>query len=99
MIKNYFKTALRILFRNKGYSILNITGLAIGMACCLLILMFVNNEVNYDTYNKNADRIFRVAMHFKYGGRDSNAPLLFAPMAKTLSDDYPEIEDVVRFRP
>jgi len=84
--------------RRKGYSLINITGLAIGMACCLLILMFVNDELNYDNYNENADRIYRIAGSYRYGGKDFQYGTVSAPMAKVLMDEYPEVEEVVRFR-
>ena len=64
MFKNYFKSALRNILKQKGFSFINITGLAIGMACCLLILMFVNDELSYDSYNEKAERIYRVAGSF-----------------------------------
>jgi putative ABC transport system permease protein len=95
---NYFKTALRSIAKHKGYSFINITGLAIGMACCLLILMFVNDELSYDNYHENADRIYRVAGAIRFGGRDFNHAVCPAPMAKTLLSDYPDIIDAVRFR-
>ena len=98
MFKNYFKSALRNILKQKGFSFINITGLAIGMACCLLMLMFVNDELSYDNYNEKADRIYRVAGSFRFGGRDFNLATASAPMAKTLINDYPEIEDAVRFR-
>jgi putative ABC transport system permease protein len=68
MLKNYFKIAFRNLVRHKAFSILNIAGLAIGMACSILILLWVQNELSYDRFHKNADRIYRVtcdAMGFK----------------------------------
>jgi putative ABC transport system permease protein len=98
MIINYFKTALRSIVRQKGYSFINIAGLAIGMACCLLILMFVNDELGYDSYNEHAGRIYRVAGSFKFGGRDFDVATVPAPMAKTLKTDYHEVEQTVRFR-
>jgi len=98
MLKNYIKTALRNLFKHKGYSLINILGLAIGMASCLLILMFVHNELSYDSYNEKADRIYRVGGSFRYGGRDFDIAVAPAPMANVLLDEYPEIEDAVRFR-
>ena len=98
MLKNYFKTAFRNLFRQRGYSLINITGLAIGMACCLLILMFVNDELSYDNYSEYADRIHRITLRLKFGGRDLHAAVVCAPMAKTLVNDYPEVEEAVRFR-
>ncbi|MGD2087075.1 MAG: ABC transporter permease [Candidatus Aminicenantes bacterium] len=98
MLKNYFKSALRNMARRKGYSLINITGLAIGMACCLLILMFVNDELNCDNYNENADRIYRINGSYRYGGRDFQFGTVSAPMAAALIDEFPEVEDAVRFR-
>ena len=60
MVKNYFKTALRQLFKYRGFSLINLLGLAIGMACCILILLYVRYELSYDSYHENADRIYRV---------------------------------------
>src|SRR5258705_7577764 len=60
MIKNYFKIALRNLQRHKAYSLLNISGLAIGMACSILILLWVQNELSYDRFHTNADQLYRL---------------------------------------
>jgi putative ABC transport system permease protein len=97
MLKNFIKTALRNLSKRKGYSLINIAGLAIGMASCLLILMFVSDELSYDAFNEKADRIYRVAGAFRYGGRDIDVATAPAPMAKVLIDEFPEVEDAVRF--
>ncbi|MCP5107970.1 MAG: FtsX-like permease family protein, partial [bacterium] len=67
-------------------------------ACCLLILMFVNDELSFDNYNEKADRIYRIAGSYRYGGRDMNFATVSAPMGKTLVNDCPEVEDAVRFR-
>jgi putative ABC transport system permease protein len=98
MLKNYIITAVRNLLKRKGYTLINIIGLAIGMASCLLILMFVNDELSYDAYNENADRIYRVAGSFRYGGRDFDIAVAPAPMAQVLIDEFPEVVDAVRFR-
>ncbi len=98
MLQNFIKTALRNLFKHKGYSLINIVGLAIGMASCLLILMFVNDELSYDAYNEKADSIYRVAGSFRYGGRDFDIAVAPAPMAQVLIDEFPEVVDAVRFR-
>lgn len=98
MFKNYFKSALRNILKNKGYSFINITGLAVGMACCLLIFVFVLDELSYDRFNKNADRIYRISLSFSFGGRDSVVPTVSAPMGHTLVREYPEVESAVRFR-
>ncbi len=98
MLKNYIKSAVRNLSKRKGYSLINIAGLAIGMASCLLILMFVNDELSYDAFNEKADRIYRVAGSFFYGGRNLDIAVAPPPMAQALIDDFPEVEDAVRFR-
>jgi len=98
MLKNYIKTALRNIRKQKGYSLINILGLAIGMASCLLILMYVQHELSYDRYHDHADRIYRVAGSYRMGGRSFETATVGAPVAKALVDDYPEIEDAVRFR-
>lgn len=98
MLKNFIKTALRNLFKYKGYSMINIAGLAIGMATCILILMFVVDELSYDRYHEHADRIYRVSMDARFGGRDFNVAVCAAPMAKTIVNDYPEVVTATRFR-
>ena len=60
MIRNYLKLTLRNLKKHKGYSFINIAGLAIGMACCILILLYVADELSYDNYHENVNRIYRV---------------------------------------
>jgi putative ABC transport system permease protein len=98
MLLNYVKTALRNLFKHKGYSLINISGLAIGMATCLLILLYVNHELSYDNYNEDADRIYRIVFSGRWGGRDIDVCVAPAPLAKVILDTYPEIEEAVRFR-
>ena len=85
MFKNYFKVSVRSLLRHKFYSIVNILGLTIGIACCLYILMFVNHELSYDKFWKDSDRIYRVTLN-KTG---SNTP---AQLVKQMKADYPEVE-------
>ncbi|MFC2164108.1 ABC transporter permease [Acidobacteriota bacterium] len=97
MIKNYIKTALRNLFKHKGYSLINIAGLAIGMASCLLILFYVQHELSYDNFNEKTDQIYRVAGSYRYGGRDFELAVSPGPMAEVMVKDYPEVIDAVRF--
>ena len=68
MLKNYFKIAFRNLLKNKFYTSINIIGLAVGLATCLLILLYVLDELSFDKYNKNANRIYRVNNEVKFGG-------------------------------
>jgi putative ABC transport system permease protein len=97
MFKNYIKTTLRNLLKYKGYSLINIAGLAIGMASCLLILLYVQHELSYDSFNEKADRIYRVAGSYRYGGRDFELAVSPGPMAEVMVKDYPEVIDAVRF--
>jgi putative ABC transport system permease protein len=98
MLKNYLKTALRNIKKYRIYSFINIAGLAIGMACCILIILFVQDELSYDRHHRNADRIYRLV-----DGLDVDKPssryfaLSSAPFAPTLKNEFPEVEDAVRF--
>ena len=65
MLKNYLKIALRTMRKHKGYAFINVVGLAVGMACCLLILLYVQQESSYDTYHEKADRIHRLVLTYK----------------------------------
>ncbi|HTI09790.1 MAG TPA: ABC transporter permease [Puia sp.] len=98
MYKNYLKTALRNLWRNKGFSAINIIGLAVGLATCLLIIIYVLDELSYDRYNEKADRICRVDGDIKFGGNHfvlAVSPPLAGP---SMLQDYPEVEQQTRFR-
>ena len=100
MFKIYFKTALRILIKSRTYTFINIIGLALGMACCLLIMLYVKDELNYDGFHRQAHRIYRITSEVLHKGmgvtRSATTP---ARLALTLQDTYPEIEEVVRLYP
>ena len=98
MLKNYVKVALRNLGRQAGYSFINIAGLAVGVACCILILLYVRNEMSYDRHNENVDRIYRVVLRGSVGGKDINTATACAPMAPTLVADFPEVVQTTRIR-
>ena len=98
MLRNYIKIALRNLWQSKGFSAINIIGLAIGLATCLLIMLFVLDELNYDRYNKKAGRIYRVDSDIKFGGNHFTLATVTDPMGPTLKKDYPQVEQYVRFR-
>lgn len=97
MFRNYFKIALRNLWNNKVFSAINIFGLAIGLAICLLITLFVTDELSYDKYNEKADRIYRINANFLASGSVFNERLSPAQLGQTLVNDYPQIENSVRF--
>lgn len=98
MIRNYLKIALRNLLKNKAYSFINIAGLALGLTCCLLITMYVVDELSYDHFHKNADRIYRINADLKFGGHDYVLAVVSDPMGHTLVKDYPQVKNAVRFR-
>ena len=91
MFKNYLKIALRNIKRQKVYSFVNIIGLAIGMTCCFLILLWVQDELSYDRYHEKADRIFRVYGRGLINTNEINQAYSPAPMARTLLAEFPEV--------
>jgi len=98
MIKNYIKTAFRSLLKNKGFTAINVLGLALGLATCLLIVFYVFDEVSYDSYNVNAARIYRIDESIKFGGTANTYAVAPPTLAAALKTDFPEVEQVVRFR-
>ena len=97
MFKNYLKVALRTLKRYKAYSFINIAGLAIGLACCLLILLYVQYEHSFDRYHENADQIYRVVEELDFFGNKSHMAITPAPFAPAMKNELPEVRDAVRF--
>lgn len=96
MLKNYFKIALRNLWRQKGFSAINIIGLAMGLACFIMIALYVTDELSYDRYNEKADRIYRINSDIRFGGTDLNMAVSADPMGATLKKDYPQVEEFAR---
>jgi putative ABC transport system permease protein len=96
MLQNYFKIALRSLWRHKGFSILNITGLAVGMAAFFLIYQYVRFERSYDDAVTKRDRIYRLVSDLKSSAETLHWSSTSMPMAINLKADYPEIEEIVR---
>ena len=88
MFKNYIKTTVRLFRRDKAYSFLNVAGLAIGMACFALLMMWVRDEVGWDRFHENSPRIYRL---------ESNMTAQPAPLGPYLKANYPEIADTARF--
>jgi len=88
MFNNYLKTAVRFFFRDKGYSFLNMAGLAIGLTCFALLMMWVQDEVSWDRFHENSPLIYRL---------ESNTPAQPAPLGPHLKANYPEIAEAVRF--
>jgi len=97
MFKHYAKIALRLIQRHKGYSFINIAGLSVGMACCLLIVLYIQDELSYDAFHVNADRLFRVVTSTSQDGIPTNAISAFG-IGPALKQDFPEVVDYVRLR-
>jgi putative ABC transport system permease protein len=98
MLKNYLKIAFRNLIRHKTFSFINIFGLAVAITCCLLIYLYITDELSYDRYNRNADRIYRITRDFLSPDGSVNLHLghLAPPFGPLLKNDFPEFEEVAR---
>ncbi|HRO47166.1 ABC transporter permease [Agriterribacter sp.] len=98
MFRNFFKIAYRNLLRNKGFSIINITGLAIGMAAAILILLWIYNQVSYDRFHANKDRIYEVWNRVPFDGNISCWNTVSQPTAEAIEKALPEVERAVRVK-
>ncbi|MBK7142223.1 MAG: ABC transporter permease [bacterium] len=96
MLRHYLTIAIRSLGKQRLYTCINIAGLSIGMAACLLIFLFINDEYGFDKFHHNAERIFRAAQVENYEGREYFSTSTPFPLAQALTDSYPEIEEAVR---
>jgi putative ABC transport system permease protein len=101
MIRNYFKIAFRNLLKHKFISAINLFGLTVGLACCLLILTYILNEISFDKYNDKADRIYRVTRSWfgPSGDVSLNLGAVAPPFGPLLKNDFPDIEKVTRLLP
>ena len=98
MIKNYLKIAVRNLVRNKTFSFINISGLAVGMASATLIMLWAKNEISYDRFYSKAERTYKLHYRDNLNGElqvSANSP---SALAGALKQNYPEVEDAVRYR-
>jgi putative ABC transport system permease protein len=96
MLKNYFKITIRNLLHHKIYSFINIFGLAIGIACCLLILLYIQDELSFDSFHEKANRIYRVNTDLKFGTTELALPLCSDMLGPIMKKDYPQIEEYTR---
>src|SRR5690606_28814111 len=98
MINNYFKIAWRNLLRGKIFSVINITGLAIGLTAFLLLALYIKDELGYDRFQENADRIYRVSREFltEDGATDLHLARVAPPYGPLIAQDFPEVEQMVR---
>ena len=98
MLKNYILVALRNLWRHRGYTLINIFGLTIGLASTIFILLYVINEMTYDRFHEKSDQIYRVWISGSMPATEMRHAVSSAPMAEALLNDYPEVEQSVRIR-
>ncbi len=100
MLLSYFRIALRNLVKHKVYTVVNVAGLSVGIACCLFIFLFVHNEMSYDAFFENGDRIYRVRRVGEMNGEKIGIPYVSPPYAPALRNDFPdEIVHAVRVMP
>ena len=97
MLKNYFKIALRNLWRRRTYSLINVTGLAVGMACCFLIFLYVHFEFSYDRFHQKADRIYRVVGDLKSSTETLHWYVTPGPLARSIKSEFPQVQGVTRY--
>jgi putative ABC transport system permease protein len=98
MISNIIKVAFRNLFRNFGYTFINVAGLSIGLACSILILLYVVNELTYDRFHERSEQIYRIGVRGNMPGNELNMAVTAPPMMEALIADLPEVENAARFR-
>src|SRR5437879_387693 len=96
MFSNDLKIAVRNLNRHKGYSLLNIFGLAIGVATCLMITLWAEDELSYDRFHEKAARIYRTVWEGRVGNNEWTIPVCPVPLADALMREIPEVETAVR---
>ena len=97
LVWNYIKIILRKIKHQKGYSIINITGMAIGMACCILMVLYIHSELNFDTFHEHADRIYALGVQSEREGYEFRGTSSNATAAAVLQNEYPEVAQAVRY--
>ena len=98
MIYNYLKTAFRNLWKHRFYTSINIIGLSSGIVCFLLILAFIQDELKFDQFHEKSDRIYRINFDGRLGGNEFVIPTVGAPVGPVMKEEFPEVENYVRFR-
>src|SRR5882757_7353387 len=96
MLKNYIVIALRNIMRSKAYSFINISGLALGVACCLLLALYIQDEMSYDKHHKRVEDLYRIVSKFESDVVVDKTGSASPPIAMTLKAEIPEVEAAVR---
>jgi putative ABC transport system permease protein len=99
MIKNYLKVTFRNILKHKFFSAINILGMTVGITACLLIILYIKDELGFDRFHAKADRIYQVGLHGKIGGQDIKTSNTCPPMAHALTEEVPEVESSFRLSP
>jgi putative ABC transport system permease protein len=97
MIRNYLKTAFRIMMRQQAYSAINIAGLSLGIAASLLIILYVADEISYDKFQQGGDRMYRIGFKGRLQGNEFEMATSPAPVAEAIGREIPEVEATIRF--
>lgn len=92
MLQHYLKVALRNMFKYKGYTIINLAGLTIGLAICFVLFLWINDERSYDRFHEHSDRIYRSSWEARFGDNEWKTPMVPVPLAETLEREFPEVE-------
>ncbi len=96
MFRNYLKVAFRSLVKRKGYTLINVLGLATGMAVCLLIVLFIQSETGYDAFNEKGNDVYRVVLDRKYPGRSTSYSMIPQSIGESIQREYPEVLESTR---
>lgn len=96
MIRNYLKVALRNVAKQKFFSAINIVGMTIGITACLLIILYVSDELSFDRFHANADRMYQVGLHGKISGQDLRTTNTCPPLAQAMAEEIPDVEQTTR---
>lgn len=96
MLKSYFTISIRNIRKRKVFAGINLLGMTAGITACLLISLYVIDEFSYDRFHANADRIYQLGRHNKYGGRDVRSTSVCPPLADAMLSEIPEVESAVR---
>jgi len=96
MIKNYFKVAMRNIRKHTFYSAINILGLAAGVTACLLIILYITDELSYDKFQANAENMYRIGLHGRFADQEINTASSCAPLASAMVREVPGVESATR---
>ena len=99
MIKNYFKIAVRNILKYKFFSAINILGMTLGVTSCLLIILYVTDELSFDRFHDKADHIYQVGLHGKIAGQDIKTANTCPPLAEAMVEEIPDVEGATRIAP